>query len=100
MATFSPTAVGAHGYNAAVLQLQIFHLAVCQHPPMPAGQLVEPKISDSNAQEIFDAVSDSLEHASNLAIYSLSQDNAKTRGRQGTKSCNLRTSAIKENPAL
>jgi hypothetical protein len=49
---------------------------------MPAWQIAEPKISDSNAEKPFDAVSDSLEHASNLPVYSLPQDNAKTRRRQ------------------
>jgi hypothetical protein len=45
---------------------------------MPAGQIAKPKISDSNAHKMFDAVSDGLEHAPNLPIYSLSQNDAKT----------------------
>jgi len=46
---------------------------------MPGWQIAEPKISDSNAEKPFDAVSNSLEHAPNLPVYSLPQDNAKTR---------------------
>ena len=66
---------------------------------MPAGQIAEPKISDSDTQKMFDAVSDGLEHAPNLPIYSLPQDNAKTRRRQGKKPRNVRTLAIKNNSA-
>ena len=47
---------------------------------MPARQIAEPKISDSNAEQSFDAVSDGLKHAANLPIYSLPQDNAKRVG--------------------
>jgi hypothetical protein len=66
---------------------------------MPAGQIAEPKISDSNAEKSFDAVSGGFEHAPNLPIYSLPQDNAKTRRRQGKKPRNVRTLAIKNNSA-
>jgi len=66
---------------------------------MPAGQIAEPKISGSNAEKSFDAISDGLEHAPNLSIYSLPQDNAKTRRRQGKKPRNVRTLAIKNNSA-
>ena len=66
---------------------------------MPARQIAEPKIADSNAQKTFDAVSDGLEHAPNLPIYSLPQDNAKTRRREGTKLRNFRVLAIKNNSA-
>lgn len=48
---------------------------------------------------MFNTVSDGLEHAPNLPIYSLEQDNAKTRRRQGTKVRNFRTLAIKKNSA-
>jgi hypothetical protein len=67
---------------------------------MPARQVAEPKISDSNAEKPFDAVSDSLEHAPNLPIYSLPQDNAKTSRREGAKPRKFRALAIKKNPAL
>src|SRR5436309_12610108 len=66
---------------------------------MPARQIAEPKISDSNAQKMFDAVSDGLEHAPNLPIYSLPQDNTKTRRRQGTKLRKFRALAVKNNSA-
>jgi hypothetical protein len=48
---------------------------------MPGWQIAEPKISDSNADKPFDAVSDSFEHAPNLPVYALPQDNAKARRR-------------------
>jgi hypothetical protein len=66
---------------------------------VPAGQIAEPKIADSNAQKTFDAVSDGLEHAPNLPIDSLPQDNAKTRRRERTKPRNFRALAIKDNSA-
>jgi hypothetical protein len=66
---------------------------------MPARQIAQPKISDSNAEKSFDVVSDGLEHAPNLPIYSLPQDSAKTCRRQGKKPRNLRTLAIKNNSA-
>ena len=67
---------------------------------MPAWQIAEPKISDPNAQEIFDAVSNGLEHAPNLPIYSLTQGNAQARGRHGSKLRNFRALTIKKNPML
>ena len=79
--------------------MQILEFMLRERPPMPAGQIAEPKISDSNTQKMFDAVSDGLKHAPNLPIYSLPQDNAKTRRREGTKARNLRALAIKNNSA-
>jgi hypothetical protein len=67
---------------------------------MPARQIAQPKIPDSNAEKMFDAVSDGLEHASNLPIYSLPQDNAKTGRRERAKPRNFRALAIKKDPAL
>jgi hypothetical protein len=95
-----PAAVSARGYSDPVLRLQILDLVLCQRPPMPAGQIAEAKITDSNAEQIFDAVSDGLKHASNLSIYSLSQGDAKTRGRQGAKPRNLCALTIEKNPAF
>jgi len=66
---------------------------------MPERQIAEPKISDTNAEKSFHAVSDGLEHAPNLPIYSLPQDNAKTRRREGTKLRKFRALAIKNNSA-
>jgi hypothetical protein len=51
--------------------MQILEFMLRERPPMPAGQIAEPKISDSNTQKMFDAVSDGLKHAPNLPIYSL-----------------------------
>ena len=79
--------------------MQILEFMLRERPPMPAGQIAEPKISDSNTQKMFDAVSDGLKHAPNLPIYSLPQDNAKTRRREETKARNLRALAIKNNSA-
>ena len=67
---------------------------------MPARQIAKPKISDSNAEKPFDAVSDSLKHAPNLPIYSLLQDNAKTRRGERAKPRNFRAPAIKKDPPL
>jgi hypothetical protein len=39
---------------------------------MPARQIGEPKISDSDAKKMFDAVPNGFKHPANLAIYSLS----------------------------
>jgi len=66
---------------------------------MPAQQIAEPKIPDSNAYKSFDAVSEGLEHPPNLPIHSLSQDNADTRRRKGTKLRNPRTLAIQHDSA-
>jgi hypothetical protein len=79
--------------------MQILEFMLRQCPPMPAGQIAEAKVSHSNAHKMFDAVPDGLEHAPNLPIYSLPQDKAKTRRREGTKARNLRALAIKNNSA-
>jgi hypothetical protein len=67
---------------------------------MPARQIADPKISDSKAEKPFDAVSDGLEHTPNLPIYSLPQDDAKTRRRERANLHNFRALAIKKNPAF
>jgi hypothetical protein len=66
---------------------------------MPARQIAEPKISDSNTEKMFDAVSNGFKHPANLPIYSLSQHNAQTRRRYGMKSRNFRPLAIEKNSA-
>jgi hypothetical protein len=48
---------------------------------MPLGQIAQPKISDSDAKKMFDAVASGFKHAANLPIYSLLQHNAQTRER-------------------
>jgi hypothetical protein len=64
---------------------------------MAAGQIIKSEISDPNADKMFDAISDGFKHATNLPIYSLPQDNAKTRSREGTKPRNFRALSIKKN---
>src|ERR1043166_4481446 len=64
---------------------------------MAAGQIIKSEISDPNADKMFDAISDGFKHATNLPIYSLPQDNAKTRRREGAKPRNFRTLSIKKN---
>jgi hypothetical protein len=66
---------------------------------VPAWQIAEPKIGDSNAEKIFNAVSNGLEHAPNLPIYSLTQNNAQTRRGESAKPHNFRALAIKKNSA-
>jgi hypothetical protein len=48
---------------------------------MSLGQIAQPKISDSDAEKMFDAVANSFKHTTNLPIDSLLQHNAQTRGR-------------------
>src|SRR5436309_14804496 len=67
---------------------------------MPAWQIPEPKVSDSNAEKPFDAVSDSFEHAPNLPVYSLPQDQAKTRRRARANLRNFRALAIERSSAF
>jgi len=97
MAGSLPSAVSPRGYCAAVLEQQILDLAVRQRPPMPAQQIAEPKIPNSNAYKSFNAVSEGLEHPPDLPVYSLSQDNADTRRRERTKLRNSRTLAIQHD---
>jgi len=66
---------------------------------MPGWQIAEPKISNSNTEKIFDAVSNGFKHTANLAIYSLSQNDAQTHRRDGVKSRNFRPLAIEKNSA-
>src|SRR5215471_16464109 len=64
---------------------------------MSARQIHKLKISDSDAEKMFDAISNGFKHATNLPIHSLSQDNAKTRRRQGAKARNFRALPIEDN---
>src|SRR5262249_43381941 len=64
---------------------------------MPALQIIKLEIADPNAEEVFDAISDGFKHATNLPIYSLPQDNAKTCRRDGAKPRNFRALSIKKN---
>jgi hypothetical protein len=48
---------------------------------MTSRQIAKPKVSDANANETFHSIANSFEHTANLAIDSLSQDNAQADGR-------------------
>jgi hypothetical protein len=98
MSTCPSAAISARGHSVAViLQAQILEFPACQRPPMPARQVAEPKLSDSNAKKTFGAISDGFKHAPNLSIYSLPQGNAKTLRRERVKPRNFRALAIKKN---
>jgi hypothetical protein len=66
---------------------------------MTARQIAKSKISDANANKIFHAITDGFEHTTNLAINSLSQNNAQPHGRHRLDSRNLRSVTIKKNSA-
>ena len=55
---------------------------------MTARQVAKPKISDANANEMFDAITNGFEYTANLAIDSLSKNNAQADGRHGVESRN------------
>jgi hypothetical protein len=67
---------------------------------MSAWQIAKPKISDSNTEKVLHAVSDGLEHASNLTIYALAQNDANTRWRERAELRNFRALPIKNDSAL
>jgi hypothetical protein len=66
---------------------------------MTARQIAKPKISDANANEFFNAITNGFKHTANLAIDSLSQDNAQPDGRHGVESRNLSSLTIEKNSA-
>ena len=66
---------------------------------MTARQLAKAEIGYANANEIFDAITNSFEHTANLAIDSLSQDNAQADGRHGVESRNPCSLTLEKNPA-
>jgi hypothetical protein len=66
---------------------------------VPARQIGKPKLADSNAEKMFDAVANGFKHAANLPIYSLPKDNAQFRGRDRADLCNLRSLSIEKNSA-
>jgi hypothetical protein len=79
--------------------VQASDLSFCERTPLPARQIGKPKISDSNTDKMFDAVPNSFKHAANLPVYSLTQHNAQTRGRNGVQSHNFGSPAIQKNSA-
>jgi hypothetical protein len=58
---------------------------------MTALQIAKLKISDSNADKTFDAVTDGFKHTANLTIDSLSQNDAQADGRHGVEVRNSRS---------
>ena len=66
---------------------------------MTARQVAKPKISDANTDEIFHAITNGFEHTTNLAINSLSQDNAQADGRDGVESRNPCSLTVEKNSA-
>src|SRR4051794_1642942 len=66
---------------------------------MTARQVAKPKSSDANTNEIFDAITNGFEHTANLAIDSLSQDNAQLDGRHGVESRNSGSLTVQKNSA-
>jgi hypothetical protein len=64
---------------------------------MTARQVAKTKISNANANEHFDAITNGFKHTANLAIDSLSQDNAQAKGRHRVESRNLCSLTIKKN---
>jgi hypothetical protein len=97
VSSFLTAAVNARGYNLAISQA--VELTACQCPPMTAWQIAKPKISDANTNEIFHTIANSFEHTANLAIDSLSQDNAQAHGRHGMESRNPCSLAVEKNSA-
>jgi len=73
--------------------------ALCQGAPVTARQVAKPKISDANANETFDAITNGFEHAANLAINALPQDHAQSRRRDGMQSRNLCLLTVEKNSA-
>lgn len=55
---------------------------------MTTRQIAKPHRPDSNPDKNFYVISDRFEHAPNLAIDSLSEDNAQVDGRRGVQSHN------------
>jgi len=66
---------------------------------MTARQIAKPKISDADANEFFNAITNGFEHTANLAIDSLSQDNAQADGRHGVESRDLCSLNVEKNSA-
>ncbi len=66
---------------------------------MSVRQIGKSKISESNTDKMFDAITNSFKHAANLPIYSLVQHNAQTRGRNGVKPRDFCSVAVEKNSA-
>src|ERR1043166_2605449 len=66
---------------------------------MPARQMTQPKITDSNTEKMFHVISDGSKHPANLSLDSLQQYNAQKRRRHGMKLRNSRSLPIERNSA-
>src|ERR1041385_1214225 len=66
---------------------------------MTARQVAKPKISDANADEIFDTITNGFKHTANLTIDSLPQDDAQADGRDGVESHNPCSLTLEEDSA-
>jgi len=66
---------------------------------MPARQIAKSKTTDSNTNQMFDAVANGFEHAANLPIDSLSKNNAQFRGRDRAELRDLRSLSVEKNSA-
>jgi len=64
---------------------------------MPARQVGEPKIPDSDTDKMFNAIPNGFKHAANLTIDSLSQHDAQTRGRDGVNFLNFDSLGVEKN---
>jgi hypothetical protein len=66
---------------------------------MAARQVAKPEIGDPNADTIFHAITDRFEHTANLAIDSLSQDNAEADRRHRVQSRNPCSLTVEKDSA-
>ncbi len=61
---------------------------------MTARKIAQPKFSNPDAHEMFHLVTYCFEHAANLAIDPLTQDDAQSRGGDAVQSHDLRALAV------
>lgn len=66
---------------------------------MPARQISQAKITDSNTEKMLHPVSDASKHAANLPLDSLQQYNAQKRRRHGVQSRNSGSLTVEKNSA-
>src|SRR5215471_1017780 len=66
---------------------------------MSARQITQPKITDSNTEEMFYVVPDGSKHPANLPVDSLPQHNAQTRRRHRVKARNPCSLTVEKNSA-
>src|SRR5213080_2175611 len=100
MHIFLPAAATARGYSAAgASQLQVFQLTLCQYSPMSVRQIGKSKISESNTDKMFDATPNRFKHPPDLPVYSLTQHNPQTGGRDGVESLNFGSFTVQKNSA-